>query len=145
MNQVFFGDCRDTLRQMAAQGIKTQSCVTSPPYFGLRSYMPDGVRLKPGLPDDALIHISSFLQGIGVCPHSVIRKSDLSADLRLYFVPAEIGREETLAESQPAQRVVGAHPALQRSTLCGVPASAHRAMHSRKHPPGRRGARSIYG
>lgn len=38
MNKVFFGDCRDSLRQMAAAGIKVQMCVTSPPYFGLRSY-----------------------------------------------------------------------------------------------------------
>lgn len=38
MNKVFFGDCRDSLRQMAADGVKVQMCVTSPPYFGLRDY-----------------------------------------------------------------------------------------------------------
>ena len=38
MNKVFFGDCRDSLRQMATDGIKVQMCVTSPPYFGLRDY-----------------------------------------------------------------------------------------------------------
>jgi DNA modification methylase len=38
MNVVHFGDCRDTMRAMIAQGVKVQMCVTSPPYFGLRSY-----------------------------------------------------------------------------------------------------------
>lgn len=38
MNRVFFGDCRDTLRDLIAQGVKVQMCVTSPPYFGLRDY-----------------------------------------------------------------------------------------------------------
>ena len=38
MNEVFFGDCRDTMRALIAQGVKVQMCVTSPPYFGLRDY-----------------------------------------------------------------------------------------------------------
>jgi DNA modification methylase len=37
-NKVFFGDCRDTMRDLIAQGVKVQMCVTSPPYFGLRDY-----------------------------------------------------------------------------------------------------------
>lgn len=38
MNRVFFGDCRDTMRDLIAHGVKVQMCVTSPPYFGLRDY-----------------------------------------------------------------------------------------------------------
>lgn len=38
INEIHFGDCRDSLRAMAAAGIKVQACVTSPPYFGLRDY-----------------------------------------------------------------------------------------------------------
>ena len=38
MNRVIFGDCRDTMRDLIAQGVKVQMCVTSPPYFGLRDY-----------------------------------------------------------------------------------------------------------
>jgi DNA modification methylase len=41
-----FGDCRETMRRWAEQGVKAQTCVTSPPYYGLRSYLPDGVKLK---------------------------------------------------------------------------------------------------
>lgn len=38
MNRVEFGDCRDTMRRWAADGVKAQTCVTSPPYYGLRDY-----------------------------------------------------------------------------------------------------------
>ena len=42
MNIVEFGDCRETMRQWAADGVKVQTCVTSPPYFGLRDYGHEG-------------------------------------------------------------------------------------------------------
>lgn len=42
MNKVFFGDCRDSMRQMVKDGIQVQMCVTSPPYYGLRDYGVDG-------------------------------------------------------------------------------------------------------
>ena len=38
MNRVEFGDCRETMRRWAADGVRAQTCVTSPPYFGLRDY-----------------------------------------------------------------------------------------------------------
>ena len=38
MNKVYFGECRESMRQMAKNGIKVQSCITSPPYYGLRDY-----------------------------------------------------------------------------------------------------------
>lgn len=37
-NKVFFGDCRESMCEMIGLGIKVQTCVTSPPYFGLRDY-----------------------------------------------------------------------------------------------------------
>lgn len=33
-----FGDCREIMRRWAADGVRVQTCVTSPPYFGLRDY-----------------------------------------------------------------------------------------------------------
>jgi DNA modification methylase len=42
VNIIEFGDCRETMRRWAAQGVKAQTCVTSPPYFGLRDYGHDG-------------------------------------------------------------------------------------------------------
>lgn len=37
---VIHGDCLEELRKLPAESV--QMCVTSPPYFGLRSYLPDG-------------------------------------------------------------------------------------------------------
>jgi len=42
MNKIIFGDCRDTMRRWASEGVKAQMCVTSPPYFGLRDYGHEG-------------------------------------------------------------------------------------------------------
>jgi DNA modification methylase len=42
MNRIEFGDCRATMRRWKEQGIKAQTCVTSPPYYGLRDYGHDG-------------------------------------------------------------------------------------------------------
>jgi hypothetical protein len=38
MDKIEFGDCRETMRRWKEQGIKAQTCVTSPPYYGLRDY-----------------------------------------------------------------------------------------------------------
>ncbi len=54
MNKIIFGDCRRTMRELIAQGVKVQMCVTSPPYFGLRDY--GTAAWEGGDPD---------------CPHSV--------------------------------------------------------------------------
>ena len=42
MNKIEFGDCRTIMRQWAAAEIKAQTCVTSPPYYGLRDYGHEG-------------------------------------------------------------------------------------------------------
>ena len=42
MNTIEFGDCRETMRRWAEQGVKAQMCVISPPYFGLRDYGHEG-------------------------------------------------------------------------------------------------------
>jgi DNA modification methylase len=38
MNTIEFGDCREIMRKWASQGVKAQTCITSPPYYGLRDY-----------------------------------------------------------------------------------------------------------
>jgi len=68
MNRVIFGDCRDTMRDLKAQGVRVQCCVTSPPYYGLRSYMADGVRLKLGLQDEVRAAVIAELQQLGIHP-----------------------------------------------------------------------------
>ena len=38
MNKIEFGDNRQTMKRWAEEGVKVQTCVTSPPYYGLRDY-----------------------------------------------------------------------------------------------------------
>lgn len=59
MNKVFFGDCRDSLKQIANDGIKAQMCVTSPPYYGLRDY---GVEGQIGLENSPDEYVSAMVQ-----------------------------------------------------------------------------------
>jgi len=40
LNRCHVGDVRDVLKRMIADGVKVQTIVTSPPYWGLRSYLP---------------------------------------------------------------------------------------------------------
>lgn len=47
LDRTHAGDCRCLLRRVASDGVRVQMCVTSPPYFGLRSYLPDGHPDKP--------------------------------------------------------------------------------------------------
>ena len=68
MNKIEFGDCRETMRRWAAEGVKVQTCVTSPPYFGLRSYMPDAVRLRDDLSSVERKAIEEELARLGVKP-----------------------------------------------------------------------------
>lgn len=42
MNKIEFGDCREIMRRWAGDDVKVQTCVTSPPYFGLRDYGHEG-------------------------------------------------------------------------------------------------------
>lgn len=39
---IYQGDCRAVMRQLIKQGVKVQTCVTSPPYWGLRNYNYEG-------------------------------------------------------------------------------------------------------
>ena len=41
MNLIEYGDNRTTMKRWHTEGVKAQMCVTSPPYFGLRSYLSD--------------------------------------------------------------------------------------------------------
>ena len=53
------GDCRDIMRRWASEGVKAQTCVTSPPYFGLRDYGHPG---QIGLEDTPEEYISAMVE-----------------------------------------------------------------------------------
>ena len=48
--QILLGDCREQMRTLADGSVQT--CVTSPPYFGLRDYGHDGQLGLETTPDD---------------------------------------------------------------------------------------------
>ena len=52
MNMIEFGDCREIMRKWYRFGFKVQTCVTSPPYFGLRDYGHDGQIGLEATPDE---------------------------------------------------------------------------------------------
>ena len=66
MNMIEIGDCRETMRSWAAAGIRAQTCVTSPPYFGLRSYMPDAVKLRGDIDPEKLASVLKELDSLGI-------------------------------------------------------------------------------
>ena len=66
LNKCHFGDCLETMRQMP-DGI-VQTCVTSPPYFGLRSYMPDAVKLRGDIDPEKLASVLKELDSLGISP-----------------------------------------------------------------------------
>jgi DNA modification methylase len=42
LNKIIFGDCIEVMNKLISDGIRVQTCITSPPYFGLRDYGVDG-------------------------------------------------------------------------------------------------------
>lgn len=63
LNQVHYGDCRDTMRRMIADGVKVQVCVTSPPYWGLRDYGCDGQLGLESTPDE---YVANMVEVFGL-------------------------------------------------------------------------------
>ena len=59
MNKVYFGDCRDTMRDLKARGVRVQCCVTSPPYYGLWDYGHPG---QLGLEDTPAEYVSAMVE-----------------------------------------------------------------------------------
>ena len=59
MNRIEFGDCRDIMRRWANEGVRVQTCVTSPPYFGLRDY---GVEGQIGLEQTPEEYIAAMVE-----------------------------------------------------------------------------------
>lgn len=61
---IITGDCRDVLASLPAES--AQTCVTSPPYFGLRSYDENSVRIGPALSDEKRAWLLAELDRRGI-------------------------------------------------------------------------------
>ena len=58
IDSIIQGDALTVLKTLPDESI--HCCVTSPPYWGLRSYLPDGVRLKADAPASVIEKLESF-------------------------------------------------------------------------------------
>lgn len=61
---ILTGDCRDVLRTLPDASV--QCCVTSPPYYGLRSYDENSVRIDPALPEEQRRWLVAELERRGI-------------------------------------------------------------------------------
>jgi len=61
---IYHGDCLKTLKQLPDEHVNC--CVTSPPYWGLRQYLPDMVQLKKSLSGEEKERIIKDLTLLGI-------------------------------------------------------------------------------
>lgn len=62
--RIITGDCRSILPTLEAGSV--HCIVTSPPYFGLRSYDENSVRIDPTLPDETRLWLLAELERRGI-------------------------------------------------------------------------------
>ena len=65
--EIYNMDCRDAMR-LFIEPKSVQMCVTSPPYFGLRSYMPNAVKLRGDIDPEKLASVLKELDSLGISP-----------------------------------------------------------------------------
>lgn len=106
MNTCHFGDCRDSMRKLIADGVKVQTCVTSPPYFGLRDYGVDGQLGLEETPEQYIANmvevfrlVRELLAEDGTC---WINIGDSYAANRGYQVPSTLMNGQSTNEAQAA-------------------------------------------
>lgn len=120
MNYTYFGDCRDGLRTFAAMGIKAQTCVTSPPYFGLRDYGHDG---QIGLEQTPEQYIAAMVD-VFRCVRDVLA-DDGTLWLNIGDSYASGGRKTRDSDDKLEQRGMDVRPAdpagIKPKDLIGIP------------------------
>lgn len=126
MNKIEFGDCRETMRKWAAQGIKAQTCVTSPPYYGLRDYGHDG---QIGLEQTPEEYIAAMVE-VFRCVRDVLADDgtlwmnigDSYNNFRSQMSPGQSvhGREKLNGKPEPTSKKRGVQ-GLKEKDLIGIP------------------------
>ena len=106
---LLLGDALTVLREMPDESV--DCVVTSPPYFGLRSYLPDGVALRDDITAEQRDLVARHLAERGLLTGDprqwqLIRKSWLPEPLHAYVKPAEYGAEASPAEYVATMRAV---------------------------------------
>ena len=63
---IYTGDVLAGLAKIESGTVQT--CVTSPPYWGLRFYFPDGVKIRKDLTEEQLSSLLLQLEQLGINP-----------------------------------------------------------------------------
>lgn len=127
LDHCYLGDCRDTMRQLIAQGVKVQTCVTSPPYYALRDYCVEGqigLEATPWEYIDTMVEVfrlvRELLRDDGTC---WINLGDSYAANRSYQVPSTLlnGDKTNLAQAGSGRGMRAAQQGFQPKDLMGIP------------------------
>lgn len=126
-----FGDCRMLMTHMAADGIRVQTVVTSPPYYGLRSYLPEDASARQyelGLERtpreyvirmvDVFRHVRALLADDGTVWLSI---GDSYAANRSWQVSSTLGGRKHGPAQGVAGRASAVPPGLKAKDLIGIP------------------------
>lgn len=98
MNRILIGDCRTILPRLVEQGARVQTCITSPPYYGLRDY---GLPGQIGLEDSLQAYVDKL---VGVF-HMV--RDLLSKDGTLWLNLGDSYSHRFHAKCLPAKNLMG--------------------------------------
>ena len=69
MNQIIQGDALEVLKTLESESV--DCVITSPPYWALRSYLPDTVQVRQNLTTEEKIYLDKELALLGI--KSIIR------------------------------------------------------------------------
>ncbi len=127
LDRCLLGDCRDGMRELIAAGGKVQTCVTSPPYFGLRDY---GHEEQLGLEETPEQYIAAMVEVFHLVRELLADDGTLWLNIGDSYAgswgaqskrvtPGEISRDSALNHPKRARNVVGGD--LKQKDLIGIP------------------------
>ena len=125
MNLIEFGDCRDTMRKWKEQGVKANTCVTSPPYFGLRDYKVAGQIGLEATPDEyiaAMVEVFRCVRDVLTDDGTLwLNIGDSYAANRSYQVPSTKGGAKHSDSQSVGGKGSSAPDGLKPKDLIGIP------------------------
>src|SRR5574343_484441 len=120
MNIIEFGDCRDIMKMWKCLGVKAQTCITSPPYFGLRDYKVEG---QIGLEQTPEQYIAAMVE-VFRCVRDVLA-DDGTLWLNIGDSYANGGRKTRDGDDKLMQRGINTRPTdpdgIKPKELIGIP------------------------
>ena len=146
MNIIEFGDCRDIMRRWASEGVKVQTCVTSPPYFGLRDYGVDGQIGLEQTPEeyiaamvevfrcvrDVLADDGTLWLNIGDSYFSQTKGDNRTREQKLASSALNLAKDLTVAQSQHdivgVRKISAGETGCKTKDLIGIPWALAKAL-----------------